>query len=185
MSAWWDTLEILAKVYWMVAFASSLLFLVVIGLTVAGTDSAEMGDADFDGGIDFQFLNFKNTVGFFTIFAWSGLACIYSDYSQTTTLIVSIICGLLMMFAMAGLFYLLRNMGQDATLKMENTVGLIGEVYIPIGHQRTTIGKVQIKVQGSLRELDALTDAEVDYATGTVVRVKEVISDHILLVEKI
>jgi hypothetical protein len=185
MNAWWDTLDILTKVYWMVAFASSLLFLVVIGLTIAGTDSAEMGDGDFDGGIDFQFLNFKNTVGFFTIFAWSGLACIYSDYSQTTTLIVSIFCGLLMMLAMAGLFYLLRNMGQDATLRLENAIGLIGEVYIPIGNQRSAMGKVQIKVQGSLRELDALTDSEISFTTGMVVRVKEVISDHILLVEKV
>jgi hypothetical protein len=185
MSAWWDTLDILTKVYWMVAFASSLLFLVVIGLTIAGTDSSEMGDGDFDGGIDFQFLNFKNTVGFFTIFSWSGLACIYSDYSQTTTLVVSIFCGLLMMFAMAGLFYLLRNMGQDSTLKMENAIGLIGEVYIPIGHNRSTIGKVQIRVQGALRELDALTDAEIDLTTGMVVRVNEIISDHILLVEKV
>ena len=87
MNDWWQALDLFSQVYWMVAFVSSLLFLVVIIMTVVGTDSSDFGDTDFDGGIDFQFLNFKNTVGFFTIFAWTGLACIYSDTSDTITVL--------------------------------------------------------------------------------------------------
>jgi hypothetical protein len=184
MNDWWQTLDLFSQVYWIVAFVSSLLFLVVIVMTVIGTDSSDFGDTDFDGGIDFQFLNFKNTVGFFTIFAWIGLACIYSDTSDTITVIVSLFSGLLMMFLMAGLFYLLQKSGQDATLKIENMVGLIGEVYIPVGKNRSSMGKVQVKAQGSLRELDAITDLDDDLKTGSVVKIKEIISDHILLIEK-
>lgn len=142
MTDWWQTLEFFTKIYWAAAFISSLLFLVVIIMTVMGTDSSDFGDADFDGGIDFQFLNFKNTVGFFTIFSWSGLACIYADYSSVVVLSVSLFCGLVMMFLMAGLFYMLQKTSQDSTFNFKNTVGLTGEVYIPIGKNRTTMGKV-------------------------------------------
>ncbi len=184
MNDWWQTLDLFSQIYWVVAFVSSLLFLVVIGMTMFGTDTSDFGDADFDGGIDFQFLNFKNTVGFFTIFSWSGLACIYSDASGTTTVLVSLFCGLVMMFLMAGLFYLLQKAGQDSTLKIENMVGLIGEVYIPVEKNRSSIGKVQVKAQGSLRELDAITDLDEDLKTGAVIKIKAIVSDHILLIEK-
>ena len=49
---------------------------------------------------------------------------------------------------------------------------------------RGNIGKVLVKVQGSLRELEAITDDPEDLPTGAVVNVKEVINDNILLVSK-
>ncbi len=42
--------------------------------------------------------------------------------------------------------------------------------------------KVHIKVQGSLRELPAMTDDEEEIATGKLIRVKNIINDSILLV---
>ena len=56
---------------------------------------------------------------------------------------------------------------------------------MPIGAERSKMGKVQIKVQGSLRELEAITDEEEDLKTGTIVKVTEIVSAEILLVEKI
>lgn len=66
------------------------------------------GDVDVeiegDTGIGFQFLSFKNLIGFLTIFGWSGIACIEGGLSKGLTVLISVICGLLMMLAMAGLF---------------------------------------------------------------------------------
>ena len=76
-------------------------------------------------------------------------------------------------------------MAQSGTLKIKNTIGVIGEVYLPIGAKRSKMGKVQIKVQGSLRELDAITDAEEDLKTNSIIKVTDVVSDELLLVEKL
>ena len=87
-------------------------------------------------------------------------------------------------FNEAALFYILRNTGESGTLKIQNAIGVVGEVYLPIKANRESIGKVSIKVQGSLRELEALTDESFDLQSGNVIKVLEVVSDEILLVEK-
>ena len=88
-----------------------------------------------------------------------------------------------MMVATSSLFFFMQRLTEDGSLKMKNALGQIGEVYLPIGANRTKTGKVQIRVQGSLRELEALTDEEKDLPTGTVVKVKEIVSTELLLVE--
>jgi hypothetical protein len=80
------------------------------------------------------------------------------------------------------LLFWMANLAASRTLKIKNAIGEIGEVYLPIGAKRSSIGKIQIKVQGSLRELDAITDSEDILKTQEIVRVKEVISSEILLV---
>jgi len=45
------------------------------------------------------------------------------------------------------------------------------------------MGKIQIQIQGSLHEMDAITEGD-SLPTGSVARVKEIIDDKLLLVEK-
>jgi hypothetical protein len=47
---------------------------------------------------------------------------------------------------------------------------------------RGGLGKVQVKVSGALRTLDAMTDDAADIPTGKLVKVSKVIGDNILLV---
>ncbi len=188
MENWFAALTLFEKIYWIVALISSGIFLILIILTLLGGDADDMGgdvDAEVEGdtGIGFQFLSFKNLMGFFTIFGWSGIACIDNGLSTSTTVIVSVICGLLMMVAMASLFYYLAKLQSSGTLKLKNALGQIGEVYLTIGSQRSSIGKVSINVQGTLRELEALTDEEKDLVQGNVVKVKEITDNGILIVQ--
>jgi len=178
------SLETLEKTYWIITLIGSLFFIFILFTTFLGGDTDELGDTDFDGGIDFQFLSFKNMVGFITIFGWTGLASINANNSDVLTLVISITCGLVMMTLMAALFYFLRNTGESGTLKINNAIGVVGEVYLPIKANRESLGKVSIKVQGSLRELEALTDENFDLESGSVIKVLAVVSDEILLVEK-
>ena len=140
-------------------------------------------DIDSDHGIDFQFLSFKNLTGFFTIFGWTGIACLDNELSHTLTVIISVICGLLMMVAMASLFYYLAKLQSSGTLKLSNALNQVGEVYLTIGANRSRIGKVSINVQGTLRELEALTDENEDLTQSNVVRVKQVTANGLLIVE--
>ncbi|ALM08690.1 hypothetical protein SB49_13380 [Sediminicola sp. YIK13] len=188
MELWFEGLSIFEKIYWVVAIISSVILLILLFLTMIGSDADEFGgdvDAEIeaDTGIDFQFLSLKNFVAFLTIFGWSGIACLDAGWSKTMTVLVSLICGLIMMFAMASLFYYLSKLQSSGTLKLRNALNQVGEVYLTIGSKRSSIGKVSIKVQGTLRELDALTEETRDLVMGDVVKVKEVTKNGILIVE--
>ncbi len=189
MQEWWDTINTLEQVYWIIALVSTVLLLVIVVMTFIGGTDADMGhvdvDVDADTGIGFQFFTLKNLVGFLTMFAWSGLACIRGGQPSFVVLLVSIVCGLIMMYLMAQLFKMINKQSESGTLQMKNAIGQVGEVYLTIGKSRSNIGKIQIKVQGSLRELDALTDESTDLVQGNMVKVKSLVSDEILLVEKL
>ncbi|MGX1928389.1 hypothetical protein [Flagellimonas sp. 2504JD4-2] len=188
MEEWFTALTLFEKVYWITAIAGSIVLLILVVLTFVGGDVEDVSgdvdaDIDGDGGIGFQFLSFKNLMGFFTIFGWSGISCIDNGLSTGVTILVSVVCGLLMMFAMASLFYYLSKMQSSGTLELKNALNQIGEVYLTIGANRSSIGKVSINVQGTLRELEALTDEDVDLKQGNVVKVNEVTDNGILIVK--
>ena len=183
---WFVDLTFFEKVYWIVAALASFIFVIILFMTFLGGDAdADIdmdGDVDVDGGAGFQFFTFKNMIGFFTIFGWVGIGCIRSGYATSTVLIISIVCGLLMMLAMSAIFYLFSNMVEEGTMKMSNAIGRTGEVYLPIKANNGGFGKVQINIQGSLHEIQAFTNDDTDLVVGTIVRVEKVVDNHILLV---
>ena len=67
---------------------------------------------------------------------------------------------------MATLFYYLGKLQSSGTLKLKNALNQVGEVYLTIGANRSKIGKVSITVQGTLRELEALTRCKYRPSTG-------------------
>ncbi|MDV7186378.1 hypothetical protein R3X25_03715 [Lutibacter sp. TH_r2] len=188
MLEFFDGMSTLEQTYWIIALIGSAIFLVIFILTFIGGGDTDM-DADAsdfeadDGGVGFQFFTFKNVVAFFTIFGWTGITCLDNGLSIGLTLILSVIAGLLMMVLTTSLFFWMNKLSTSGTLKIKNAIGVIGEVYLPIGAKRSKMGKVQIKVQGSLRELEAITDNEEELKTGTMVKVTEIVSAELLLVE--
>lgn len=187
MQEWYSALSSFEQVFWGIALIASVFLIFVLASTFLGGDADGFDgdvDADIEGdtGIGFQFFTFKNLVAFFTIFGWSGISFLEAGMSKGIVILLATICGLAMMFVMAFLFYQMRKMTSSGTLKMENAIGQIGSVYLTIGANRSRIGKVQITVQGALRELEALTDENADLPTNAVVKVNEVTANGILIV---
>ena len=185
----WSTIGLFEQVYWIMAIPATLIFTVLLVLTIAGTDADTDVSTDIDSdiadgdSIPFQFISLKNIVAFFAVFGWSGIGFINAGMTYWLVLILSFFCGLLMMFLMASLFYLMSKLVESGTLNMKNAIGKLGEVYLVIPGKRGGMGKVQINVQGSLRELDAITDTDT-IPTSSIVIVLDVIDEHILLVKK-
>ena len=73
-------------------------------------------------------------------------------------------------------------MPPNGSLNLNNAIGKVGSVYLPIPAKRDGFGKVQIKVQG-LQTLDAMTDYEEKIKTGSVVEVIEILNNGILVVK--
>jgi hypothetical protein len=189
MGDFFSGMSTLESVLWITALIGSLGFVILFALSLIGADS----DADFDTdtdintdhGIGFQFLTLKNVMAFLTIFGWTGIVCLDKGFSITTTLSIAILAGLCMMFIMALLFLWISKLAESGTLKIENAIGNVGEVYLSIGANRSRIGKISIDVQGSKRELSALTDNDKDLKQGEVIKVTDVINGELLLVEKL
>ena len=121
MDEWWAVMSQLEHVYWTIALISGVLFIVVlVGTFIGGTDT-DM-DMDTDMEIGFQFFTFKNIVGFFTLFAWSGIASINSGNSNAVTIIISIASGAVMMIIMGMLFRFMSKQVESGTLQIENAV---------------------------------------------------------------
>lgn len=190
MGEFFSELTTIEKIYWMVTIISSVVFLIqMISVFVLGDmDGGVDGDTDFDvetdTGIPYQFFTLRNLVGFMTVFGWTGLGSIANGNTNVTTILISVIGGLLMMALMTLLFYSISKLTDSGNLNMKNAKGKTGSVYIPIAAKRDGIGKIQVKIQSSLRELDAVTDDEEDLKTGMVVTVVKVFDGNLLLVTK-
>ncbi len=189
MAEWYSNLELFPKIYWSIALLGSLIFLITMVLSFAGGDADDLGDvdADIDGdtGIGFQFITFKNLIGFFTLFGWSGIACIDAGFSKPLTITISMVCGLIMMGIMGAMFYYMNKLNNSGTLIFKNAINAVGEVYLTVGANRSSIGKAHVRIQGALRELEALTDADTDLKSGSVIKVKDVTENGILIIEKL
>lgn len=190
MGDWFSTLSLFEKSYWVIAGISSTIFVFVLITTFLigdadGVDGDVDAEIESDTGIGFQFFSFKNLVAFFTIFSWAGISCIDAGYGKGVTIIVSTIAGLIMMTIMATLIYYINKLVSSGTLKLENAIGNVGEVYLTIGANRSKMGKVHVNIQGALRELDALADSNENLKTGTVIEVREITGTGILIVQPI
>lgn len=189
-SDWWSELDTFAQILWIIALSGSGLFIIqtISAFMMGDTDSA-FGDSDDlvegDSGVAFQFFTFRNAVIFFTMFGWVGLGFYTEGYSKWIATGVGVLAGLVMMFVMAWLMKQLGKLKQDGSMRIENAIGSVGTVYLPIPAQSGGTGKVQIVIQGSTHEIDAITSGEETLATGTTVQVESVRPGNVLVVTKL
>jgi hypothetical protein len=187
ISAWWRSMAAFEQTLWVIALLFSLLFLLQTIMSFTGGD-ADMADGDADAsvagddGIGHQFFTIKNLIAFFTIFAWTGIACYKGGMGEAASIGSGLLAGALMVVMMAVLFKSMSKLKQSGTLQMKNAVGVIAETYLFIPASRTGFGKIHIKVQGSLHELQAITDDTEQIATGKLVKVTGLANDSVLIV---
>ena len=188
IQTWWQSLEGLEKIYWVIALLFSALFITQIILSFASGDAESMGDADVsvdaDEGIGSQYFTFKNMVAFFTMFGWVGVAGTNAGWNPALTMIAGIMAGLAVVAMLVFMLKKMMKLQQSGTLDINNALNKTGNTYLFIPAARKGVGKVQLKVQGSVREIDAMTDDGEDIPSGRPVKVTGVIGTDLLLVSK-
>lgn len=186
----WSELDLMTQIYWVITAPATLIFILLVILTIFGSDMDSDVHTGFDSSIadgdsiPFQFLSVKSIIGFFVMFGWSGLGLLSAGVASWLVIILSVICGLLMMLAMASLFYFMSKLTESGTLNMKSAIGKLGEVYLTIPANRRGMGKVQLTVQGSIQTLDAITDDPEAITTSSLIEVLDVIDQQILLVKR-
>jgi hypothetical protein len=176
LSSWWQSLPSFDKIFW----AQTILSF------AAGDGDASTGDADMavdhDGGIDYGFFTIKNFIAFFTIFGWTGIALSKGNTSKPITILVALLAGIAIVSVMVLVMRSMSKLKQSGTFQIQQALHKTAETYLFIPASRNGFGKVHIRVQGSLRELNAITDDLADIPTGKLVKVTGVIDENILLV---
>ncbi len=193
MTEWWTSLDIFMKILWCIAIASSLIFIIETVLTFIGADVEMDMDTDFDiadGGFEgdpsMNLYTFRNLVNFLLGMSWTAILLKDSIASKALLMLIAFAVGALLVFAVMMLFKGLSKMQQSGNIDVyKSAAGCNGKVYLTVPAERNGTGKVQISINNSVREYDAITDSEDDLKTGTSIRVVEVLDASTLLVEEI
>lgn len=187
ISAWWNSMPGFQQIFWAIAIFFSLMFVIQTVMSfVSGDGDEAFGDADaaisHDGGIDYGFFTIKNFIAFFTIFGWTGVALAKGNVNKGLTIAIALGAGVLVVLMMVFLFRSMSKLKESGTMEIDNAIGKLGETYLFIPSHRNGFGKIHVKIQGSLRELQAVTDDESDIPTGKLVKVVAVVNSNVLVV---
>lgn len=193
MIEWWNSLSVVMKILWAITLSASLIFVIQSVMTFLGADvdgglDVDAGGADIDAsgepGSDMGLLTFRNFVNFFLGFGWTAVLLHDQVSSVPVLLLVSIGVGVLLVAAVMMLFKWLSGMQESGNIDVfKSAVDCQGQVYLTIPAHRQGEGKVQITINNSMREYEAVTDGE-ELKTGTRIRVVEVVNSSTLLVEE-
>lgn len=189
MEIWWNSLDVYDKVLWGIALTSSSIFIVQAIMTFVGMDSGTDFDADFDGDMSdghtpFQLFTFRNLINFMLGFSWTAIALRNLIGPRWLLIVVSALAGIILVAAVMYMFYALSRLQQSGNMDIRNAIGATGMVYLSVPGQRAGAGKVHVKIQNTLRELDAVTEGET-IATGALIKVTGVLEDTILIVSEV
>lgn len=131
-----------------------------------------------------RFFSIRGIVAFFSLFGWVGVVLAGVGLNIFIVFLIATICGLIGMFVIAMMFYLISKMQRNGNINIKNAIGNTGQVYLTIPAKQSGVGKIQIIIQEILTEVSAMTNSSKPLPTGTMVRVVDVIDINTLLVEK-
>jgi len=183
-------------IYWASTIIGGTLFILrVMMMFIGGGAGDDAIDSALDTGVDaltgehadadisFKLLSVQGLTSFFMMFGLVGLALLRANLHELITIVGGILAGLAMVAITAVVFTQMKRLQTEGTIKIQNTIGSDGTVYLTIPKNGT--GQVQVIVQGSLKIFDAVSANKNQIATGEKVRVTGVASGNTLIVEKL
>lgn len=180
------------QVFWIIAAVSSLVFVIQTVITFMGMGTDVDFDADLASGVDgldgdsfAGFFSFRNLINFLLGYGWTGALLADSIESRGLLQLIAIGVGIVFVIAFLIMFRLLMKLAHDGSFRIADCVGLTASVYLRIPASRSDKGKVQVSVNGSVHEIDAITDDSELIPTGGNVKILAVVADDTLLVERL
>ncbi len=188
MIQWWESLDTLRQIFMTVAVSSTLVMIVQTIMLLVGLGDGD-GDVDSNGMLDgdagdggLALFSVRGIVTMLAVSGWSGFALL-ETIDELWAIIIAIVLGVLSLVGMAYLMRAVYRMQASGNLDVENAIGKVATVYIPIPAKSTGSGKVTITLQEKYCEMDAITTNANKLTTGTYVRVVAVDGVGTLVVE--
>jgi len=189
MELWWTSLDLYLKIMWGIAIPVSVIFIIQMIMTFFGMgdhgDVTGDSDVDADMQVPFQLFTFRNFVNFFLGFSWAGISLYDAFNNKVWLTLLCVFVGLLLVSIVMALLYALSKAIQSGNIDINNAVGKTATVYFPVPAAGKGKGKIQMSIQQAVREYDAISEAEEQIPTGSMVRVTEVVDGHTVVVERL
>ncbi len=135
----------------------------------------------------FGVLSVRTVVAALTFFGLVGMAAMRAlgdnSLSQVYATLIALAAGAGAMFGVHFVMRTLYRLGSDGTFRLSSTLGGKARVYLTIPAAGTGQGKVQMRAQGRLVELAAVTKQHTAIPTGSLVRVVGIAGTSTLEVE--
>ncbi len=184
-----SSMEPLMKTFWFVAIPASVIFLIQTIMTFVGANSMDGIDADFNGDFSnaeapFQLFSLRNLINFLLGFGWSGVAFYSGIENKTILILLAVVIGIVFVLLFFFIIRQLLKLAEDDSFNISKTLNKSADVYLTIPEKRTGKGKIMVSVNGSVHELEAMTDGE-KLPSNTPVKIVKIENDNILIVEKI
>ncbi len=210
---WWNALGLAAQIFYCIAIPATLVLVIQTVLMFFGFDDGE-ADADFDADFDadtqadisdgiygdeiadaaeladaagfdsLRIFTVRGIVAFLVMFGWVGVVMTEAKINMVITLLTATACGAAIMVLVAYLFKAVMKLRSSGTADNRNALGSAGKVYLTIPASRQGEGKVNVMLQGSYVERNAVTDEGEAIPTGSEVIVVGVSGQTTLIVKR-
>lgn len=208
LTNWYDALDATMQIFWACAIAASVVFIIQNALMLLGLGGMDAdadadvstdfdvhadGDADVSTGHSghegtlgsagiFSLFTLRNFINFFLGFGWGGISLAPVVHSKALLVLLSFAIGVLFVTVFAVLMRMMLKLEKSGNFNIQECVGQTASVYLRIPGNHSGAGKVQISIHGSVHELNAFTDSPEQLATGSRVKVIDIIDSGSLLV---
>lgn len=205
---WYAGLDATMQIFWACAIAASAVFIIQNALMLLGLGGMDAdadadvstdfdvhadGDADVSTGHSghegtlgsagiFSLFTLRNFINFFLGFGWGGISLAPVVHSKALLVLLSFAIGVLFVAVFAVLMRMMLKLEKSGNFNIQECVGQTASVYLRIPGNHSGAGKVQISIHGSVYELNAFTDCPEQLATGSRVKVIDIIDSGSLLV---
>ena len=191
MQEYWEmfqSMDTWMQTFWVWAIGGSAIFIIQALLTMIGMDSTDV-DVDYDGadtmdlGGSISLFSIKNFVNFIVGFGWAGV-CLADLIANKV--ILSLIATLVGIGFVAMFFYLrkqTKKLEHNGAFRIEDCIGKTVNVYLRIPAQKSGTGKVQVRLNGSVHEINAMTEGDA-LPSGQKAVISSVIDDSTVMVKQ-
>lgn len=214
LSTWWGGLDLFTQILYCVSIPSTLILLIQTVLIIMGfgdggpdvnlsdTSGIDLPDCDCgmcdvtdvsDVGGDIanpadigamHLFTFQGIVTFLCVFSWASILTYMGCGLIPVALIVGFVLGAAAMFGVAKIIQLMGRLAQNGNIVARKFLGETGTVYIPIPANAKGTGKINIALGERYVEFEAVTEGAEELTSGEAVRVTDIRSENILVVEK-
>lgn len=180
------------QIFALIAIPSTVLIVIqtILLLIGIGGDTDTDVEADLSDDIDvpddgLAIFSVRGILSMLCITGWVAVALLETALPSWVSISIAIACGIATLIGIAYLMRAINRLQSSGNIDIENCVGKIGEVYIPIPSAGNGSGKVTVTVQEKFSEFTAITTAEETLKTGAYVRVVAVSESGVLVVEPV
>ena len=185
MIEYWSSLDSAQKTFVGIGVVSSTVLTIQMLMAMIG-GSVDMPDAEIadvgEGGASGIF-SIRSIGAFFTGFGWAGAAMLQAGNGVGASTFVATLSGSAFLAIVVYLMIYLHSLREEGTINYSNAVGKVGNVYLPVPPKRKGMGQIEVMVQGRLKIVKAVTDAEKKIENRVAVRVTDTIDEQTILVE--